>query len=101
MCLCGCARVVVPVCLCMCMLVVCAVAVYTSSWIAPKSDVHSQQRFFYQAHKGEVTVDQVCVRCDSVRSDRREAVGVFENRLIAVTVLPPTMPVSHLPTPSS
>ncbi len=22
-------------------------AVYTSSWIAPKSDVHSQQRFFY------------------------------------------------------
>lgn len=23
------------------------VAVYTSSWIAPKSDVHSQQRFFY------------------------------------------------------
>jgi D-galacturonate reductase len=33
-------------------------AVYTSSWIAPKSDVHSQQRFFYMGHKGEVTVDQ-------------------------------------------
>ncbi len=33
-------------------------AVYTSSWIAPTSDVHSQQRFFVQAHKGEVRVDQ-------------------------------------------
>ncbi len=32
--------------------------VYTSSWIAPKSDVHSQQRFFYMGAKGEVTVDQ-------------------------------------------
>eukprot|EP01039_Chlorochromonas_danica_P007292 gene7292-8069_t len=33
-------------------------AVYTSSWVAPKSDVHSQQRFFYMGQKGEVTVDQ-------------------------------------------
>ncbi|MEO0445012.1 MAG: Gfo/Idh/MocA family oxidoreductase [Verrucomicrobiota bacterium] len=33
-------------------------AVYTSSWIAPKSDVHSQQRFHYLGHKGEVQVDQ-------------------------------------------
>eukprot|EP00598_Pedospumella_elongata_P007344 CAMPEP_0184985464 /NCGR_PEP_ID=MMETSP1098-20130426/14130_1 /TAXON_ID=89044 /ORGANISM="Spumella elongata, Strain CCAP 955/1" /LENGTH=464 /DNA_ID=CAMNT_0027509551 /DNA_START=33 /DNA_END=1427 /DNA_ORIENTATION=+ len=33
-------------------------AVYTSSWIAPKSDVHSQQRFFYMGQKGEVNVDQ-------------------------------------------
>ena len=33
-------------------------AMYTSSWIAPKSDVHSQQRFFYMGHAGEVTVDQ-------------------------------------------
>ena len=33
-------------------------AVYTSSWVAPKSDVHSQQRFFYMGHNGEVTVDQ-------------------------------------------
>lgn len=33
-------------------------AVYTASWIAPQSDVHSQQRFFYMGHKGEVTVDQ-------------------------------------------
>jgi D-galacturonate reductase len=32
--------------------------VYTSSWIAPKSDVHSQQRFFYMGHGGEVNVDQ-------------------------------------------
>ena len=35
-----------------------ASALLTSSWIAPKSDVHSQQRFFYQAEKGEITVDQ-------------------------------------------
>ncbi|KAG5178493.1 hypothetical protein JKP88DRAFT_183252 [Tribonema minus] len=33
-------------------------AVYTSSWAAPKSDVHSQQRFFYMGQKGEITVDQ-------------------------------------------
>lgn len=35
-----------------------ATALYTSSWIAPRSDVHSQQRFFYMGHHGEVTVDQ-------------------------------------------
>jgi D-galacturonate reductase len=35
-----------------------ATAVYTSSWIAPKSDVHSQQRFFYMGHDGEIQVDQ-------------------------------------------
>ena len=34
------------------------VSVFTSSWIAPKSDVHSQQRFFYMGQKGEVRVDQ-------------------------------------------
>ncbi|MEM6364340.1 MAG: Gfo/Idh/MocA family oxidoreductase [Planctomycetota bacterium] len=33
-------------------------AVYTASWIAPQSDVHSQQRFFYLGHGGEVIVDQ-------------------------------------------
>lgn len=33
-------------------------AVYTAAWVAPKSDVHSQQRFFYMGTKGEVTVDQ-------------------------------------------
>jgi D-galacturonate reductase len=33
-------------------------ALYTSSWIAPKSDVHSQQRFFYMGHSGELHVDQ-------------------------------------------
>ena len=31
---------------------------FTASWIAPTSDVHSQQRFFYMGHQGEVTVDQ-------------------------------------------
>jgi len=31
-------------------------AIYTSSWIAPKADVHSQQRWFYMGHGGEVTV---------------------------------------------
>lgn len=33
-------------------------ALYTSSWIAPKADVHSQQRFFYMGTRGELTVDQ-------------------------------------------
>lgn len=33
-------------------------ATYTSSWIAPPADVHSQQRFFYMGHGGEVTMDQ-------------------------------------------
>jgi D-galacturonate reductase len=33
-------------------------ALYTSSWVAPKSDVHSQQRFFYMGQKGEIQVDQ-------------------------------------------
>ena len=35
-----------------------ATAVYTASWIAPKADVHSQQRFFYMGQAGELTVDQ-------------------------------------------
>lgn len=35
-----------------------ATAVYTASWAAPKSDVHSQQRFFYMGHQGEITIDQ-------------------------------------------
>ena len=33
-------------------------ATYTSSWAAPKSDVHSQQRWFYLGQKGELNVDQ-------------------------------------------
>jgi len=33
-------------------------ATYTSSWIAPKADVHSQQRWFYMGTSGEVNVDQ-------------------------------------------
>jgi D-galacturonate reductase len=35
-----------------------ATAIYTASWIAPKSDVHSQQRFFYMGHEGEIQIDQ-------------------------------------------
>ena len=33
-------------------------AVYTASWIASKAEVHSQQRFFYMGHEGEIRVDQ-------------------------------------------
>jgi D-galacturonate reductase len=33
-------------------------AVYTASWIASRSDVHSQQRFFYMGHDGEIMIDQ-------------------------------------------
>lgn len=43
-------------------------AIYTASWVAPKADVHSQQRFFYMGHHGEVTVDQAH-RGYSVASD--------------------------------
>ncbi|VFM96970.1 MAG: D-galacturonate reductase [Candidatus Kentron sp. G] len=32
--------------------------IYTASWIAPESDVHSQQRFFYLGHRGEIQADQ-------------------------------------------
>ena len=35
-----------------------AAAVYTASWIAPRSDVHSQQNFHYMGHSGEVRIDQ-------------------------------------------
>ncbi len=34
------------------------VAIYTASWIAPTSDVHSQQRFHYLGHGGEIAIDQ-------------------------------------------
>lgn len=34
-------------------------AVHTASWVAPPSDVHSQQRFFYMGTGGEIAVDQV------------------------------------------
>ena len=33
-------------------------ATYTSSWVAPRADVHSQQRWFYMGTRGEITVDQ-------------------------------------------
>ena len=38
-------------------------ALYTSSWVAPKSDVHSQQRFFYMGSTGEINVDQAHRGC--------------------------------------
>jgi D-galacturonate reductase len=33
-------------------------ASYTASWVAPRAEVHSQQRFFYMGQRGEVRVDQ-------------------------------------------
>ena len=39
------------------------IAIYTSSWVAPKSDVHSQQRFHYVAERGEISVDQAHRGC--------------------------------------
>ena len=45
-------------------------AVYTSSWVAPKSDVHSQQRFFYMGSKGEINVDQAHRGC-TVATDEK------------------------------
>ena len=35
-----------------------ASGIYTASWIAPKSDVHSQQRFHYMGSDGEIHIDQ-------------------------------------------
>jgi D-galacturonate reductase len=35
-----------------------ATALFTASWIAPPSDVHSQQNFFYQGTEGEIRIDQ-------------------------------------------
>ena len=35
-----------------------ATSIHTASWIAPPSDVHSQQRFFYMGHHGEINIDQ-------------------------------------------
>jgi len=34
------------------------VGVFTSSWIAPRSSVHSQQRFHFLGTRGEINVDQ-------------------------------------------
>lgn len=45
-------------------------AVYTSSWVAPKSDVHSQQRFFYMGTEGEINVDQAHRGC-TVATDEK------------------------------
>lgn len=39
------------------------VGIYTSSWVAPISDVHSQQRFFYMGSNGEVNIDQAHRGC--------------------------------------
>jgi D-galacturonate reductase len=44
-------------------------AVFTSSWVAPKSDVHSQQRFFYMGAKGEINVDQAHRGCTVATDD--------------------------------
>ncbi|KAJ3106813.1 hypothetical protein HDU97_005520 [Phlyctochytrium planicorne] len=50
-------------------------AVFTSSWIAPKAEVHSQQRFFYMGHEGEIRVDQAH-RGYEMATDER---GFFQN----------------------
>ena len=34
------------------------VAVFTASWSAPKSDVHTQQRFHFLGQTGEINIDQ-------------------------------------------
>ncbi|CAF0859508.1 unnamed protein product [Rotaria sordida] len=33
-------------------------AIYTSSWISAKSDTHTQQKFYYVGHQGEINIDQ-------------------------------------------
>jgi D-galacturonate reductase len=51
-------------------------AVYTSSWVAPKSDVHSQQRFFYMGSSGEITMDQAHRGC-TVATDKNANNGLM------------------------
>jgi len=34
------------------------IGIFTSSWIAPRSDVHSQQRFHFLGQRGEIQLDQ-------------------------------------------
>jgi hypothetical protein len=49
-------------------------AVYTSSWVAPKSDVHSQQRFFYM---GQVRVIFVLFEHDLIFKRFKNVVFLF------------------------
>ncbi|KAJ3132822.1 hypothetical protein HK100_004960 [Physocladia obscura] len=50
-------------------------ALFTSSWIAPKAEVHSQQRFFYMGHAGEIRVDQAHRGYEAATDER----GFFQN----------------------
>ncbi|KAJ3126157.1 hypothetical protein HK100_010416 [Physocladia obscura] len=50
-------------------------ALFTSSWIAPKAEVHSQQRFFYMGHEGEIRVDQAHRGYEAADDDR----GFYQN----------------------
>ena len=50
-------------------------ATYTSSWIAPPADVHTQQRWFYMGETGEVNVSQ-CHRGYSVNTDNAHLASV-------------------------
>ncbi len=47
-----------------------ACGIYTASWIAPRSDVHSQQRFHYMGSKGEIQIDQAH-RGYTIRTDEQ------------------------------
>lgn len=55
------------------------IASYTASWVAPPSDVHSQQRFFAMCQAGEVTVDQAH-RGYSVSTDGKYPCQVIAGR---------------------
>ena len=52
-------------------------ALYTSSWVAPKSDVHSQQRFFYMGSAGEINFGQSVIH--EVHTNKRV---LFRTRII-------------------
>jgi len=75
-----------------------ASASYTASWIAPPTDVHTQQRFFAMSHGGEVTVDQAH-RGYSVSTDGEACRNVIScvwlayRRLYYATCVPVHVPV--------
>jgi len=62
-------------------------AVYTASWAGCKSDCHTQQRFYYLGHTGEVSVDQ-CRRGYYSAHDELEGSGFRTNNPLYMRYIP-------------
>jgi len=62
-------------------------AVYTASWAGCKADCHTQQRFYYLGHSGEVGVDQ-CRRGYHSAHDELEGSGYRNNNPLYMRYIP-------------